>query len=234
MDPCDPVIRLGLLVPSTNRVAEEELGRMCPSSVSLHGSRYAVGSSRMDSEAAVEALLDVVDAGLARAAELLAQCDPQRVIHIMSAHSFSREVELTLPVTDGPTAFRAAFEELGVTRVALLSPYHRIVEEAVQTRFEASGAAVVESVSLNATSTASVSEVAAPVLADAIQRLADAKPDAIAQIGGNLRFARFAAGAEQWLGIPVLAANTTLMWHALRSVGVRDRVVGWGTLLESR
>ena len=43
---------------------------------------------------------------------------------------------------------------------------------------------------------------------------------------------RLAAAAELFLGKPVIAINTATYWHALRAVGLDDRVVGFGSLLE--
>jgi maleate isomerase len=42
---------------------------------------------------------------------------------------------------------------------------------------------------------------------------------------------RFAAAAELYLGKPVIAINTATYWHALRAVGIQDKVQGFGTLL---
>jgi maleate isomerase len=55
--------------------------------------------------------------------------------------------------------------------------------------------------------------------------------DAIIQVGTNLAMAEVAAMAEFWLGKPVIAINTATYWYALRDYGIRDKVVGWGSLL---
>lgn len=55
--------------------------------------------------------------------------------------------------------------------------------------------------------------------------------DAILQVGTDLVMARVADEAERWLGKPVLAANPTMLWHALRTKGIPDQIKGFGTLL---
>jgi maleate isomerase len=55
--------------------------------------------------------------------------------------------------------------------------------------------------------------------------------DAIVQCGTNLAFARQAAHMEKELEKPVIAVNTAIYWHALRSSGIPDRSEGWGSLL---
>ena len=55
--------------------------------------------------------------------------------------------------------------------------------------------------------------------------------DAIVQVGTNLPAARVAGAAEFWLGKPVVALNTATYWHALRQLGIKDKVQGFGRLL---
>jgi maleate isomerase len=38
--------------------------------------------------------------------------------------------------------------------------------------------------------------------------------------------------AEFWLGKPVIAINTATYWHALRRNGIKDRLEGFGALME--
>ena len=57
--------------------------------------------------------------------------------------------------------------------------------------------------------------------------------DAIIQAGTNLAFAKVAAMAEFWLEKPVIAINTATYWHALRTMGIPDRMPGFGHLLEN-
>jgi maleate isomerase len=51
------------------------------------------------------------------------------------------------------------------------------------------------------------------------------------QVGTDLVFTRFADEAERWLGKPVLAVNAAMLWHALRNLGIQDRLVGLGPIL---
>ena len=43
---------------------------------------------------------------------------------------------------------------------------------------------------------------------------------------------RIAAIAEKSMGKPVIAINTALYWHALRSMGIDDSISNFGRLLE--
>ncbi|HIC25513.1 MAG TPA: arylmalonate decarboxylase, partial [Gammaproteobacteria bacterium] len=44
--------------------------------------------------------------------------------------------------------------------------------------------------------------------------------------------AKIAAVAEKSMGKPVIAINTALYWHALRSMGIDDSISNFGRLLE--
>ena len=70
------------------------------------------------------------------------------------------------------------------------------------------------------------------VLRDATLRCAEAKPDAILQLGTNLHYCYVAADAERWLKVPVFASGTVIYWSALRKMGINDKVKGFGSLLE--
>ena len=54
---------------------------------------------------------------------------------------------------------------------------------------------------------------------------------AIVQSGTNLSMVGLADEAERWLGKPVIAVNTATFWDALRRVGIRDQLEGFGSLL---
>ena len=55
--------------------------------------------------------------------------------------------------------------------------------------------------------------------------------DLILQAGTNLHFAALATQLEQELGKPVISINTLTFWHALRNNGIKDRMIGFGSLL---
>jgi maleate isomerase len=69
-------------------------------------------------------------------------------------------------------------------------------------------------------------------LIPAVKQLAESKPDAIVQLGTNLRFARIADEAERWLGIPVFSVGAAIYWTALQKLGINDRFSGFGSLFE--
>ena len=63
--------------------------------------------------------------------------------------------------------------------------------------------------------------------------LSDAGAEAIVQVGTDLVMTHIADEAERWMGKPVLAANSAMLWHALRARGISDPLFGLGSLLRT-
>ena len=80
---------------------------------------------------------------------------------------------------------------------------------------------------------ATVAAIREATIRPALAELAGSGADAIVQVGTDLAMARLADEAERWLGVPVVAVNAAMLWHALRACGVHDQRPGYGTLLRA-
>src|ERR1700722_2806248 len=120
-------LRLGLLIPSVNTVAEPQLNAMLPMGVSLHTTRLKLTGS---SDTELLAMLDGVEA----AAALLADAEPQRILfHCTAVTAFdvgmidrirSRIAAATnIPIDVTSEALVAAFRALEARRVVMITPY---------------------------------------------------------------------------------------------------------------
>lgn len=56
--------------------------------------------------------------------------------------------------------------------------------------------------------------------------------DALVQVGTNLSMIKTCAQLEKDLGKPVLAINAATYWMALRSLGVNNKISGFGRVFE--
>ena len=131
--PCE----LGLIAVATDHAIEEELRRFLPPErATIYATRVAL-PDRYDL-----ASLRATAAGLSAAAALLVPGSPLDVlaygctsatVAIGEAAGFERlrRDRPDLPCTTPITAAMAAFGQLGVARVALLTPYPRAVHEAI-------------------------------------------------------------------------------------------------------
>src|SRR5262245_52908636 len=236
--------KFGVIVPSTNTVVEADYNRMAPHGVTLHTGRMYIERPAMDSDAAFQAVLEQIRASIGVAIRDVMTCQPDYMIMGMSSETFwggvagnARFIERVraqsgLDVSTGASACRAALERLGVTRIAVLSPYQAIADQQVTGFFEESGFKVVRFKGLRCQTATSIAEVTeAPLRGILAQELDDPGVEAIVQVGTNLSMVRLADEAERWLGKPVLAINAVTLWHALRANGIPDRFSGCGSLL---
>ena len=126
-------LKIGMLLPSTNRVAEPEIPAMLPEGVSLHTTRLKLAGSGRDqllamTEKVEEGVGLLVDAGV----DLIA-------FHCTAVSTFDPTMEEKLkerirstskkPATATSEALVAAFRMLGARRIVLISPYHRDINK---------------------------------------------------------------------------------------------------------
>ena len=134
-------------------------------------------------------------------------------------------------VSCGSFATEAALNVYKAKRIAFFSPYFPVANAQVRRFYEDCGFTVVRDLCLQRPSPVQIAHTTDSMCREAVQTLAQDDVDAIVQVGTNLSMLRFAAAAELYLGRPVIAINAATYWHALRAVGIQDKLQGFGTLL---
>jgi len=227
-------LRIGMLLPSSNRVAEPEIPAMLPEGVSLHTTRLKLaGSAREQLLAMTERVEDgaalLGDAGV----DLIA-------FHCTAVSTFDPAMEGRLkqritavakkPATATSEALVAAFRALGARRIVLVSPYIRDVNEREIAFFAHHEIAVLRDFGL----ALSGGEAFAKVDPGEWYRLALAnrhdEAEAYFLSCTTIRAVPVISALERDLGKPVVTSNQALAWHALRTGGVRDQMPGFGEL----
>lgn len=238
----DERLRVGLIVPSTNTVAEPEYHEMAPWGVTVQTGRLRITDPQTGSDAAFLRLMEQVRGSMEETIEALITCRPDHLALGMTAVAFlggregeerlrtAMEERSGLPVTTGPSAMAQALGVYGVSRIAVISPYQPYAEGEVESFFASAGHKVVRMVSLRSENATSIAEVPGTRLWRIIHEIDSAGVEAIVQVGTNLAMARLADEAERSLGKPVLAINTATLWYVLRHSGVNDRFEGFGSL----
>jgi maleate isomerase len=236
--------KFAVLVPSTNTSVQPEFDAMRPPGVTNHISRIRIPNIALNDDADFQRLISLIAAAQDEAVDAVMSCEPDRLVLGISAETFwdglkaSRELKLhleqrtKLPVSMGSDACAAAFRALGMKRIAVVTPYQAVGDRNVVRFFEESGFEVRRIKGLKCESPVKIAHVGETELRDALLELDGDDIDGIIQVGTNLAMARLAANAEIWLKRPVVAINTAIYWHALRSCGITDRMSGFGTLLE--
>ena len=235
---------VAVLVPSTNTVVEAEYNQIAPHGVTIHAGRMYVEHPQLDSDEATAQLLADVRDDVPNAVRDVVTLQPDHIVMGMSAPTFygglhgcsAYEREITnlaggLPVTSGPSSLVRALDALEARTIAVLSPYQPANDEQVVNYFTEAGREITGYVGMRTGSATAIADLTAHDVRPKLVELAATGPEAIVQVGTNLVMARLADEAERWLGLPVLAINTTSLWSALRDLGIADEVHGFGQLL---
>jgi len=235
--------RIGVLVPPGNPTVEPELYRMVPAGVSLHFARLEAppSSGPAGAAAGMEERTCAYREGLAGPAQSLGEVHPAVVVLAHTASSYALGAGHEQPLIDriaslahapallAAHAVLAALRHLGVTRLALGTPYPESISRQARAYWEASGFALAGYHRL-----ADVADIYAESeqRAYALARRADA-PDAQAVLlsGTGLPTVAVLETLERDLGKPVISSNQACLWRALRLAGVREAIDGFGRLL---
>ena len=237
--------KFGVLGPSTNTIVQPDFDVLRPSGVTNHYSRIVVQDANAISNETFHAgTLEISDNTLAAVRGVLT-CKPDYLVMGMSAVTFyggadggrqwreNIEDASGLKLSIGSESLVAALMALGgISRIAFLSPYFPVANEAVKKFLSDYGFETVRETCLMCPSWTAIAEVQEATLRDTLVTLDGDDVDALVQVGTNLSMIRLAAEAERWLKKPVVAINTATYWHALRACGIDDRIHGYGQLLE--
>jgi maleate isomerase len=236
-------LKLGAIGPSTNTVVQPDYDAMRPVGVTNHYSRIFTPDAQITNET-FQAGVAVISGNVMDAVRSVMTCRPGYLAMAMSAITFFGgakgadafvkriEEETGVGISIGSHSTSAALGKYGgVRRIAVLSPYWPVMNEAVVGYFTDMGFTVVRDIALRCRSWTAIAEVTPAQCREALMKLDGDDVDAIVQVGTNLSMVRLAAAAELWLGKPVVAINTATYWHALRANGIEDRMEGFGRLL---
>ncbi|NRG17928.1 Asp/Glu/hydantoin racemase [Rhizobiales bacterium] len=233
-------VRLGLLTPSSNTVLEPRAAAVLAGleDVSAHFGRFRVIEISLEKEALDQFTFEPQ----LQAAELLADARVDVIawagtsggwVGVENDRALSRKItERTgVPATTSTIATLAALDAFGAKTYALVTPYLRDVQEAIQKNFRAEGYSCVAERHLEDKGNFSFSEYDEETIARMMRDVASASPRAIAVYCTNFDGTRVAPLVEAELGIPVIDSISCTIWHAMRLAGCDPaRVAGWGRL----
>ena len=232
--------RVGLLVPSSNTTVEPEFYRALPVNVTLHTARMYL------TDITPEAILRIVQ-DLESQSRLLATADVDVIVLGATAPSFLKgagyDREMTgrieqatgKPATTTSTALLRALNFLGVKRIVLGSAYTDKVNAIAQGFLEANGFPVAAARGLQMVDNLAVGRLGPESSYDLARAAAAAAPDAEAVVLActNWRSMDVIEKLEGELGKPVLSTTQVSVWDALRIVGYRGEIAGYGRLLRT-
>jgi maleate isomerase len=243
-DALAPRLKLGVIAPATNTIVQPEYDSMRPAGVSNQMARVVIPDTPVGTDSEFADMMGQVRTAVEAALDAVMACAPAAVVFGMAAETFWEgtmdanaaqahlESRAGVKVILGAQACLAAIQRYGgIRRISVITPYMPSGDAQVRRAFTDSGLEVINLLGLKCNSPLLMAHESPERLRRAVREVDDPSVELILQVGTNLAFAEVAAEAERWLGKPVLAVNTCTYWHALRSVGIEDKIEGFGSLL---
>lgn len=228
-------LRLGLLMPSVNTVAEPQLAAMAPEGVSLHATRLKLTGSTP------EEILAMAD-GVEAASLLLADVEPHRILfHCTATTTFDPgmpdrlEERITkttgIPATVTSEALIAAFQALGARKLVMVTPCIRDVNEREVAFLRHHGLTVLREYGMGLPGGKAFARIEPAEWYRVVMEHRHEDADAYFISCAQVRSAEIIEMLEHDLQRPVVTSNQAAMWRCLRQSGIRDQVPGFGMLL---
>lgn len=241
--------KFAVLVPSTNTAVETEYHLMKPAGVALATRACVIPPFKVATEADFVHMVKAIGAATEQGLRDALTLKPDHVIFGYSAETFwdgkersDREFKRYndiareaggCGITFGAQAIQDALACFpGVRRIGVITPYMPVGDGMVVKFLGDIGYEVVRIQGHRSPGPVEIAHEPAGKTRALVQAVDGDDVDLILQAGTNLYFVELAARLERELGKPVLAINALTFWHALRSNGIRDRIAGFGRLLE--
>jgi maleate isomerase len=228
--------RLGLLVPSSNTTVEPEFYRALPDDVTLHCARMFLQQITTDS---IERTAEDVE----RESRNLASADVDVVILGATAPSFIRglgydremcqriEQACGKPAVTTSSALIDALRELGVKRISLGSAYTDSVNEICAAFLRGNDLDVVALDGLGLEDNLVVGRLSPDTAYDMGVKVDRPESQALVLACTNWQSMAIVDRLERDVDKPVLSTTQVTIWAALRRIGYRRNISGYGRLL---
>ena len=228
--------RIGLLAPSSNTTVEPEFYRALPEGVTLHTARLPITTVTPES---IGKMADSLD----EQSKLVATADVDVIILGATAPSFlkglgyDREVSERItrvtgkPATTTSTALLEAMKLLNISRIALGSAYSPQVNDICASFLEANGVKVVSKDGLNVIDNLQIGRLDVQTAYDLGKKVDHPDAQAVVLACTNWKSMAIVEKLEQAIGKPVLSTTQVSIWGALKKIGFKGSIPGYGRLL---
>ena len=235
--------RIGLIVPSSNTVCEQEVAALCPEGVAAYAARVLFEPT-MDGLRAMKnhverASLELSSEGIC---QIIAFCCT--VGSMLGGYEGEKEILRLIEKTSGipaittTTAVSAALDTLNVKRIAVATPYTSEINRNEKESLELRGIHVTviqgyhESIAPHELKNDMIGRLLPQTAYEMGLKVNGKDNQAIFISCTNFRAIEIIESLERKTGKPVISSNQATLWYALRKLGIKDSIKGFGRLLE--
>ena len=229
--------KLGLILPSSNTTTEPDFHRVLPDNVSLHTSRIWVVDVTHDG-------LEEMNRDAELAAKYVGTTEPHAIAYACTSGSFiggpgydqalltriSAEAGGVASVGTSPSMVEA-LRAVGVTRVAVVTPYTDTINEGLTTFLTAHGFDVATMAGQQIVSNLEIGDQSPEAILAFARANLDPSAEGYFLSCTNWRSMEIVDQLERESGKPVVTSNQATVWAALRALAVSEPVDGYGRLL---
>ncbi|RKP57843.1 aspartate/glutamate racemase family protein [Pararobbsia silviterrae] len=232
-------LRVGMVVPSLNTIAEDDFRLFCPDEVAYHVHRIRLRkeSGRVTMESLQRAWLEA-----AEEAEYLKDLSPHAVVFNCTGASVANGAHgdaalaqrlterLDLPSTNTMVAIKDALVALNAAHILHVCPFADVFSRIERESLEASGFSIARTVSLGFTDAKEAARMTPARIAEIVREQIDTTIGAVLLSCANVRAFEAVHELEASLGKPVVTSNQATLWSVLKLAGWRGRIEGAGRL----
>lgn len=229
--------RIGMILPSTNTVAEQEFFRMAPEGVSAHVTRVKLTATN---PAGLKAMAE----NARRATDEMMSCLADVILYGCTSGSFlqglewerSFRAELTeqagRPVLTTANNCHLALQALGKKNITIATPYIDALNLAAYRYYSDLGYRVVSMKGLGIEVATNIGKNP-PHSIYQLGRQAVTKDTQVLFLScTGIRSIEVVELLERDLGIPVFSSNIANLWACMRTHGIKDKLEGLGSLMK--
>ncbi len=227
--------RIGVLVPSANTITEAEFNALKPEGVSIHAARLFITHPTVENLARMNDDTEM-------AAKQITTAKPSIVTFACTTGSLlegtgwdtkliDRIEKITqVPATTTATSVIRAFQELGIRKVSVGTPYNEELNRREADFFENSGIKVLKMKGLDLGE--SMAQISLEEVKDLAREVNRPDADAVFLSCTNLKALPVLDSLEKELGKYVFSSNIANFWDVMRMLRIKEPIKGRGKLLE--
>ena len=216
--------RIGLIIPSSNRLTEPQFNRYAPPGIDIHVTRLRMtGKYRKP--------LDELRHSLIEASEALSDVNPKIIVFHCTANSMENglaheaaiveiiEQASGCPALTTAQAITRAFNHFGIKKLVLISPYVQSTNEHEVYYLREAGYTVVHELGLGLESHG-YSAVTPEEWQKIVRENARADADGYFLSCTNTRMIEAVPAIEKEMDKPVISSNQATLWACLKRLGI--------------